>query len=164
MKQWSILLVFLSLSLSLSAQQGYEKDVFVSSTGDSLPYRMIRPESMKAGKKYPLVLFLHGAGERGNDNERQLTHGGQMFLNPVNREKYPAQVVVFVIAEALTYLTMAIMCSILAVQILWYYWVLAFIVGVLVTYGAIFGYDNLYSQIGTAVMNFIQALFNRKEG
>ncbi|KAB4398004.1 phospholipase, partial [Bacteroides thetaiotaomicron] len=37
MKQWSILLVFLSLSLSLSAQQGYEKDVFVSSTGDSLP-------------------------------------------------------------------------------------------------------------------------------
>lgn len=75
-----------------------------------------------------------------------------------------AQVVVFVIAEALTYLTMAIMCSILAVQILWYYWVLAFIVGVLVTYGAIFGYDNLYSQIGTAVMNFIQALFNRKEG
>lgn len=94
MKQWSILLVFLSLSLSLSAQQGYEKDVFVSSTGDSLPYRMIRPESMKAGKKYPLVLFLHGAGERGNDNERQLTHGGQMFLNPVNREKYPAFVLV----------------------------------------------------------------------
>ena len=94
MKQWSILLVFLSLSLSLSAQQGYEKDVFVSSTGDSLPYRVIRPESMKAGKKYPLVLFLHGAGERGNDNERQLTHGGQMFLNPVNREKYPAFVLV----------------------------------------------------------------------
>lgn len=94
MKQWSILLVFLSLSLSLSAQQGYEKDVFVSSTRDSLPYRMIRPESMKAGKKYPLVLFLHGAGERGNDNERQLTHGGQMFLNPVNREKYPAFVLV----------------------------------------------------------------------
>lgn len=94
MKQWSILLVFLSLSLSLSAQQGYEKDVFVSSAGDSLPYRMIRPESMKAGRKYPLVLFLHGAGERGNDNERQLTHGGQMFLNPVNREKYPAFVLV----------------------------------------------------------------------
>lgn len=94
MKQWSILLASLFLSLSLSAQQGYEKDVFVSSVGDSLPYRMIRPESAKAGKKYPLVLFLHGAGERGNDNERQLTHGGQMFLNPVNREKYPAFVLI----------------------------------------------------------------------
>lgn len=88
----------------------------------------------------------------------------QVVKKLINREKYPAQVVVFVIAEALTYLTMAIMCSILAVQILWYYWVLAFIVGVLVTYGAIFGYDNFYSQIGTAVMNLIQALFNRKEG
>ena len=88
MKQWSILLVFLSLSLSLSAQQGYEKDVFVSSTGDSLPYRMIRPESMKAGKKYPLVLFLHGAGERGNDNERQLTHGGAASMEKRKREGY----------------------------------------------------------------------------
>ena len=80
----------------------------------------------------------------------------QVVKKLINREKYPAQVVVFV--------TMAIMCSILAVQILWYYWVLAFVAGVLVTYGAIFGYDNLYSQIGTAVMNLIQTLFNRKEG
>lgn len=84
MKQWTTLLVFLFLSLSLSAQQEYGRDIFVSSKGDSLPYRMIHPESVKPGEKYPLVLFLHGAGERGNDNEKQLTHGGQMFLNPVN--------------------------------------------------------------------------------
>ena len=90
MKQWTTLLVFLFLSLSLSAQQEYGRDIFVSSKGDSLPYRMIHPESVKPGEKYPLVLFLHGAGERGNDNEKQLTHGGQMFLNPVNQEKYPA--------------------------------------------------------------------------
>ena len=51
---------------------------------------MLAPESVQSGKKYPLVLFLHGAGERGNDNESQLTHGAQMFLNPVNREQYPA--------------------------------------------------------------------------
>jgi predicted peptidase len=42
------------------------------------------------GEKYPLVLFLHGAGERGSDNEKQLFHGSQMWLNPVNRENYPA--------------------------------------------------------------------------
>ena len=51
---------------------------------------LLRPEVMKPDEKYPLVLFLHGAGERGNDNEKQLVHGGQMWLNPVNREKYPA--------------------------------------------------------------------------
>ena len=94
MKQWITLFVFLFLSLSLSAQQGYGRDIFVSSKGDSLPYRMIHPESVKPGEKYPLVLFLHGVGERGNDNEKQLTHGGQMFLNPVNQEKYPAFVLI----------------------------------------------------------------------
>lgn len=94
MKQWTTLFVFLFLSLSLSAQQGYGRDIFVSSKGDSLPYRMIHPESVKPGEKYPIVLFLHGAGERGNDNEKQLTHGGQMFLNPVNQEKYPAFVLI----------------------------------------------------------------------
>ena len=68
----------------------YEKKVYVSSQGDSLKYRLLRPEAEKAGKKYPLVLFLHGAGERGDDNQKQLVHGGQMWLNPVNREEYPA--------------------------------------------------------------------------
>lgn len=64
----------------------YEKKVYVSSQGDSLKYRLLRPEAEKAGKKYPLVLFLHGAGERGDDNQKQLVHGGQMWLNPVNRK------------------------------------------------------------------------------
>lgn len=80
----SVVCVLISL-LSLSAQETYQKETFISSCGDTLPYRLLRPETVKAGEKYPLVLFLHGAGERGNDNERQLTHGGQMFLNPVNR-------------------------------------------------------------------------------
>ena len=64
MKQWTTLFVFLFLSLSLSAQQGYGRDIFVSSKGDSLPYRMIHPESVKPGEKYPLVLFLHCAAAR----------------------------------------------------------------------------------------------------
>ena len=49
MKQWTTLFVFLFLSLSLSAQQGYGRDIFVSSKGDSLPYRMIHPEAVKPG-------------------------------------------------------------------------------------------------------------------
>ena len=38
-------------------------------------------------------MVLHGAGERGNDNEKQLTHGSKMFLSPENRTQYPAIVV-----------------------------------------------------------------------
>lgn len=82
--------ILLSLTLSVGAQNAYEQSIFVSLEGDSLPYRFLRPDSEKPGEKYPLVLFLHGGGERGTDNERQLTHGAQMFLNPVNRERYPA--------------------------------------------------------------------------
>lgn len=62
------------------------------SGGDTLLYRELIPEENAKGQ-YPLVVFLHGAGERGCDNEKQLTHGAQMFLNPANREKFPAYVV-----------------------------------------------------------------------
>ena len=85
--------LMLLMSVCMYAQElygEYEKKVYVSSQGDSLKYRLLRPEAEKAGKKYPLVLFLHGAGERGDDNQKQLVHGGQMWLNPVNREEYPA--------------------------------------------------------------------------
>lgn len=80
--------LMLLMSVCMYAQElygEYEKKVYVSSQGDSLKYRLLRPEAEKAGKKYPLVLFLHGAGERGDDNQKQLVHGGQMWLNPVNR-------------------------------------------------------------------------------
>lgn len=91
------MIVFYLLSLltfSVWGQDVYQKKAFVSSRGDSLLYRLLRPEAEKPGEKYPLVLFLHGAGERGEDNTKQLTHGGQMFLNPVNREKHPAFVLI----------------------------------------------------------------------
>lgn len=38
----------------------------------TLPYRLYVPEHLAEGKQYPLVLFLHGGGERGDDNEAQL--------------------------------------------------------------------------------------------
>ncbi len=87
-----ISMLFMGTFIS-SAQERYEAKVFVSSKGDSLQYRILEPKEIRAQDKYPLVLFLHGAGERGNDNQKQLFHGSQMFLNPVNRDKYPAFVI-----------------------------------------------------------------------
>ena len=46
-----------------------------------------------ANKKYPVHLFLHGAGERGSDNELQLFHGSNLFLNNNNRKKYKSWVI-----------------------------------------------------------------------
>lgn len=71
----------------------YEKKTFTSSKNQVLPYRILMPENYDHTKKYPLIVFLHGGGERGNDNEKQLTHGAGLFLTEENRKNYPAIVV-----------------------------------------------------------------------
>ncbi|MBO7268447.1 MAG: phospholipase, partial [Bacteroidales bacterium] len=87
---FTLLVMFVA---SVMFGQTYQKGEFVAkATGDTLLYRYLTPENPKQGKKYPLVIFLHGSGERGNDNQAQLFHGSGQFLNPVNREKYPAYV------------------------------------------------------------------------
>lgn len=90
-----IFLIFIMLTASMVisfAQNTFERMTFVSSDGTELNYRLLKPLETLKQKKYPLVIFMHGLGERGEDNERQLLHGGEMFLNPLNREKYPAYV------------------------------------------------------------------------
>ena len=70
--------------------RAYKTKVFESETG-KLPYRILAPLKTEDGKKYPLVIVLHGAGERGNDNNRQLKHGADDFLK--RQPQYPAYVV-----------------------------------------------------------------------
>jgi predicted peptidase len=65
-----------------------EKRTFTSGK-ESLPYRLLKPESYDPKQKYPLVVFLHGAGERGSDNQKQLVHGVAEFAKEENRKKYP---------------------------------------------------------------------------
>lgn len=78
---------------SVTAQLSlYEKHV-LAKDGDTLPYRVLLPKNYDAAKAYPLVLFLHGSGERGNDNEAQLAHGGDLFVNDSVRSNNPAIVV-----------------------------------------------------------------------
>ena len=70
----------------------FEKKELISG-GDTLRYRIQYPLNYDAGKKYPLVLFLHGSGERGSDNEAQLKWGGSLFADSAKRASYPAIVV-----------------------------------------------------------------------
>ena len=93
-KQLVFWVLFWTLFGVAYGQNEYEKKVYVTASNDSLNYRLLRPEVEQEGEKYPLILFLHGSGERGSDNEKQLFHGSQMWLNPVNRENYPAFVLV----------------------------------------------------------------------
>ncbi|TDN98399.1 prolyl oligopeptidase family serine peptidase [Sunxiuqinia elliptica] len=88
------LILLASTTWSVEAQQvsQYEKREFIHEN-DTLLYRILYPHNYDETKQYPVVLFLHGAGERGSDNERQLNLGGDLFLNEKLRKKYPAIVI-----------------------------------------------------------------------
>lgn len=93
MKRIYFLLVgLLILTGFANAQDQFQKKVFINGN-DTLPYRLLLPLDYDANKAYPLLIFLHGAGERGNDNEKQLVHGAKMFLVDSVRKNYPAIVV-----------------------------------------------------------------------
>ncbi len=92
----AIALVGLLLAAPLAAEEKYtefESHTFAGPGGAKLPYRLLKPEAAESGKKYPLVLYLHGFGCRGTDNEAQLKEIAGTFLKAATRKKFPCFVV-----------------------------------------------------------------------
>lgn len=69
----------------------YEKRSFEDEDGRKLPYRLLKPPSIEKGKKYPLLVCLHGSGGRGKDNRKNLsgTRASQVIANPEMVKKFP---------------------------------------------------------------------------
>ncbi|ACU02314.1 phospholipase/Carboxylesterase [Pedobacter heparinus DSM 2366] len=84
-----LVIAFILACQSVKAQQisTYTKDVYVTSK-DSLPYRLLYPLNYNKNKKYPIVVFLHGSGQRGNNNEAQLTGVPKRLTDSAGRVKY----------------------------------------------------------------------------
>ncbi len=72
MKFWSLTL-FCLLPLVLQGQD-YQADSF-EFEGQTLRFRYLEPHEPSA----PVLLFLHGSGERGHDNQAQLAHGSEFL-------------------------------------------------------------------------------------
>lgn len=89
---FSLILLVCGLNSIAQDLNNYEKGTFIKGK-DSINYRILLPENFDDTKKYPVLFFLHGSGERGNDNQLQLTHGAKLFLKPENRKQFPAIVV-----------------------------------------------------------------------
>ncbi|HYG02214.1 MAG TPA: prolyl oligopeptidase family serine peptidase [Chryseosolibacter sp.] len=91
------ILFFTALLMSGFSSFAQKMDLFdnliYTSSGDSLPYRLLKPVNPQSFDKFPLVIFLHGAGERGNDNEAQIKHIRELFLDEKYRGKYPCYLV-----------------------------------------------------------------------
>ncbi|WP_316842111.1 prolyl oligopeptidase family serine peptidase [Pedobacter gandavensis] len=88
----SIIILVFSLGSKAQDFKKFDKGNFIKGK-DSIYYRILFPENFSADKKYPVLFFLHGSGERGNDNEKQLTHGGKLFLKPEIRKQFPAIII-----------------------------------------------------------------------
>ncbi|MDQ6844301.1 MAG: phospholipase, partial [Bacteroidota bacterium] len=88
-----LLCLFLTPVIALAQHHGAFKKYWYVQEGDTLPYRLLLPAKYDSTEKYPLIIFLHGSGERGDNNTSQLNHGGSVFTNDSIMENYPAIVV-----------------------------------------------------------------------
>ena len=79
--------------LSCCAAQPAAK-TWTAPNGTEVLYRLAEPEKIEAGKTYPLVLFLHGSGQRGTDNKAQIKNGVMAILKVAEELEEP----VFLIA------------------------------------------------------------------
>ncbi|MCB9080101.1 MAG: alpha/beta hydrolase fold domain-containing protein [Lewinellaceae bacterium] len=93
-RQGLFLFLWVLLASSAWAQnvnlEAYQRRTFTDANGDTLRYRLLYPENYDCSRTYPLVVFLHGSGERGTDNTAQLVHGASLFLDPATRRNFPA--------------------------------------------------------------------------
>lgn len=92
-KSFTLMLLVLFTS-TITAQQTnrFDKKVYTSPKGHTLLYRILMPD-YNLSRKYPLVIFLHGSGERGHDNTAQLKWGVMQFATDKAMAEHPAIVV-----------------------------------------------------------------------
>jgi poly(3-hydroxybutyrate) depolymerase len=74
-------------------ETGFVNKVFKGKDGDS-KYVLFVPHDYKGDKEYPLILFLHGAGERGDDGKAPVKQGiGNAIKFKGGEQKFPAFVI-----------------------------------------------------------------------
>ena len=81
-----------TLSIAFQMTHADEPTFEAKQVNNRLSFRQFTPE-IEPEKRYPVVLFLHGAGERGDDNKSQLKHGAGVLASPKNQQKHPSFVV-----------------------------------------------------------------------
>ncbi len=63
------------LMVNARAKSDFQAKVFHSPQGNKIPYQIYLPDDLQSDKRYPLVIFMHGSGQRGNNNINQLILG-----------------------------------------------------------------------------------------
>ena len=66
----------------------YTKHKWESKTHFNFGYVKYLPKELDESQRYPLVIFLHGAGERGDDLDHAMRHGYMKYVREEGKE-YP---------------------------------------------------------------------------
>lgn len=69
-------------------------DVYEARTYKTIPYRLMKPIKIEPGRRYPLVVSLHGSGGIGDDNLSNLRFWNGVMAQRAWREKYASFVLV----------------------------------------------------------------------
>ena len=88
----AIALLLLIPMFSVAQTSGFV-DRTVEVGGKSYGYQVYVPRNWDKAQKWPVILFLHGAGERGNDGVKQTAVGLPQAIR-LNPEKWPFVVVI----------------------------------------------------------------------
>ena len=87
----ALLLLSCQQDLEIPAVRGeFVKETFELRGYGQLPYNILFPKNYNGRNKFPLLFFLHGAGERGTDNVAQLKHIAPILSSEKNQKDYPA--------------------------------------------------------------------------
>jgi predicted peptidase len=87
------IICFIPRTASFGQASRFDYKKFVNEHSDKMNYRLLSPD-YDTIRKYPLVVFLHGSGESGNDNEAQLKWGVMNFATDQAMVLHPAFVLV----------------------------------------------------------------------
>ena len=91
-------LILTALAVGQKREEVLVAKVFKGLQGRTMPYRLYIPENYDKQKKYPLVLYLHGGGGRGDDNRKQIEGGNgylvDLLVSRSTQAKNPSFVVV----------------------------------------------------------------------
>ncbi|PQO26562.1 alpha/beta hydrolase-fold protein [Blastopirellula marina] len=93
-KSRSLLGVILLLLCFAQAAEATDTSLFSArvheANGAKLGYRLFQPKNYDPAQKYPLILFLHGSGERGSDNLAQIrSNFPDVFLSDKSQTENP---------------------------------------------------------------------------
>ncbi len=88
----AILTLLFVCGYSLAAQNRPARDwmaLYEPHTHDDMPYRLMNPIALEAGKSYPVIVSLHGGGGKGTDNRKQLRDWNRLLAEDKRRTDYP---------------------------------------------------------------------------